>query len=651
MVQTFKDAAVRADSERSGGDAGRLPALDGWRGVAVLLVLVGHLWPRTLPGGFIGVSVFFALSGYLITSLLLQEADGSGNRVALGRFWSRRIRRLAPLALTVLMLSLLATRLWPQTSGGAKEFFAALTHWLNLYYVAEGATYGQDTAGPSTIQHYWSLSIEEQFYIVYPLLAAAVFWVARKRGWSNRVLLAIPLAVVTGLSVGLGQMVAPGTAYFRSELRIGEIAIGCLAALWFPLSRPSVWVGDSVLVDSKGLSNSDAASGWSSPWAADAVGALGLGGVVGSAIVLSVDEPKLYAFGFSLIALASVMVIWALPRGRLVPAALAAPALVWTGRISYGIYLLHWPLLVFSQRALPNVDESIRSIGVLAATVGLAAASHRFVEMPIRRGGLTSRPLIAYVGALTAVVGALLLTPPVVDSFNFTSQVTDDAAAEPVPEGAVKAVVLGDSVLWTAMYSMPLIDDDLYVMRALIPGCPFLPDVEGLDGRQELIPTLANAGACVNWGKTMAKYANRDPDVIMFSTGYSMARARISPDGDACDADFEEWYTPRLKATVNSLARVAPVLALLPHRSFLTQFYLDRGYADHRDMLMCIRRIQAGVFAEIEGVRVIDTETYLCPNGVKDCQPDELPDGVHFDRREAESVQAWLKEIMVEAGS
>ena len=164
-------------------------------------------------GGFVGVSVFFALSGYLIMSLLLREADGAGNRISLGGFWRRRIRRLAPMALIVLVLSLFATRIWPQASGGIREFVAAATHWLNLHYVAEGAKYGQDTSDPSAIQHYWSLAIEEQFYVIFPLLAAGAAWAARKRGWSLRLVLAVPLAMAAGLSIGLGQLVTPGTAY------------------------------------------------------------------------------------------------------------------------------------------------------------------------------------------------------------------------------------------------------------------------------------------------------------------------------------------------------------------------------------------------------------------------------------------------------
>ncbi len=629
----------------------RLPALDGLRGIAVILVIVGHLWPTTLPGGFVGVSVFFALSGYLITSLILQEVEHSGQHLALGRFWSRRIRRLAPAAIIVLVCSLLATRIWPQASGGPWEFVAASTHWLNLRYAAAGVTYGQDTIDPSAIQHFWSLAIEEQFYLVYPLLAAVAAWGARRWRWSIKLVLAVPLAAVTGLSVVIGQVVSPGSAYYRTDLRMGELAIGCLAALSFPLGAERSagsgsaqrWLGSRSVRQSVALV--------SKTWFADALGAIGLGFIIGSAVSLDVDEPRLYTVGFSLLAVASVLILVSIRRGRIVKRILAVPALAWTGRVSYGLYLLHWPLLVFANRAFPQMGIMLRSVLVLGLTISIAAASYRFIEMPIRRGKFVSRPVPVYLTTLVAVGALVFVVPPSVYALKFGAQVTDlSAGSNTAGSGETTAIVTGDSVLWSAMWAMPP-DEDVNVMRLLLPGCPFLEDLDGLVEPEGSGENLARSDFCLNWTRTIDMFATKDPDVVLFSAGNSLARTHLASGAGVCSAEFDRWYTARLKATITTLKQVAPLVVLLPHRSFAPDSFDYLGIADYPENMMCIRGIQQRLFVQFPDIEVIDFESYLCPGGTEGCVPAELWDGIHFHSERTAGIVAWIKEIIIENGS
>ncbi|HEX4905861.1 MAG TPA: acyltransferase, partial [Acidimicrobiales bacterium] len=156
---------------------GHVPALDGLRGVAVAAVLVFHGGVSWAPGGFLGVDVFFVLSGFLITTLLLEEAASSGGRISLGAFWARRVRRLVP-ALAVVCIAVVVAAPWIAEAHSASSIrldaAAALSYVANWRFILTDAAYFDRTAGPSPLEHTWSLGVEEQFYVVWPLLAVAL---------------------------------------------------------------------------------------------------------------------------------------------------------------------------------------------------------------------------------------------------------------------------------------------------------------------------------------------------------------------------------------------------------------------------------------------------------------------------------------------
>jgi peptidoglycan/LPS O-acetylase OafA/YrhL len=226
------------------------------RAAAVALVLVYHLWPAVLPGGFVGVDVFFAISGFLITSLLLREAERTG-RVSLRAFWARRARRILPAALlTVLVCALATVAFVPLTHWD--QFFAemrASTAYVQNWQLAGDAVdYLAAANAPSPVQHYWSLSIEEQFYLLWPVLIAAALAVTRRRpARVRRAVVAAALAGATALSLfySMAHTAAdPAAAYFVTPTRAWELGAGALLALVAPFDRSSAalrsllsWVG------------------------------------------------------------------------------------------------------------------------------------------------------------------------------------------------------------------------------------------------------------------------------------------------------------------------------------------------------------------------------------------------------------------------
>ena len=385
----------------------RLAGLDGLRAIAVALVLLYHLFPGVLPGGFLGVDVFFAISGFLITTLLLRELEAHG-RIRLLAFWRRRARRLLPaLALALLVCTSLAllvpgdllVGIGGQVAGAA--FF--VSNWV---FIARGADYfARDT--PELFRNTWSLSIEEQFYILLPLLVIALW---RLRG---RLARTIPLALL-----GLGSAVLmlelsragadPTRIYFGSDTHTFGLLLGAAAAalLHRPGSAPVRRLGALGQI------------------ASTAVAAVGLTTLGALAVTLAEGSPASFQGGFQLATAAAIAVVIAVTReGAWVGRALDVQPLRWIGERSYGIYLWHWPLLLLltaAARSWTGGQPGTWAVGAatLVVTLLVAAASYRYLEQPVRRLGLrrATRALLR-VGAERAprtravgiTIGALLL--------------------------------------------------------------------------------------------------------------------------------------------------------------------------------------------------------------------------------------------------
>src|SRR4051794_28264369 len=373
----------------------RVPALDGLRAVAVAAVLVYHADPDWLPGGFLGVDLFFVLSGFLITTLLLTELRRSpSTRLGFGSFYLRRARRLLPALAAVIGVTLVAMCLWwrADLTNDRGDVPAVLGFAGNWWYVVQHQDYFAAVGRPSPFQHLWSLGVEEQFYLVWPV----VLWLLWRFVRYKR------LAVIGGLALlgaaasalWMAHLAAAGDVPYRasaSRLYYGTDthAMGLLlgaagaAARLKMLSlrlRPGRRVPRIVRADAIALASTT--------------------GVLVLTWRIQEFSPALYRYGFALFSVTALVAVLATAHSQgAAVRVLACPPVRWLGERSYGVYLWHWPVFVFTR---PHLDLSTGSLGALAvrlpATLLLAEASYRCVESPIRRHGLVATLRMSFGG-------------------------------------------------------------------------------------------------------------------------------------------------------------------------------------------------------------------------------------------------------------
>ncbi|WP_329309884.1 acyltransferase family protein [Streptomyces sp. NBC_01262] len=351
---------MRSDFRRARG-------LDGLRALAVACVVVYHVHAPWLPGGFLGVDLFFVISGYLITSLLAADHWRSG-RIRLGAFWKRRALRLLPLLWLVLAVTACAATL---TGGEAHRGLrgavaAALTYRSNWWQLSQHDMYFAQFDGLAlpVLQHLWSLSVEEQFYLGWPLLLWALMSVLRRQ----RLQAVCALALAAASFVAMAVLYAPGSdpsrVYYGTDTHGGGLLLGAAVALALPLSRAGTLRRPRYVR------------------AIDALGAAGLAGLALAAALVSGTGAFLYRGGLVGVCLAAAALTVAACTPGLMGRALGWAPLVWLGRRSYGVYLWHWPV-----HACLTAGSPAGRLVELVLPVGLAAASYRLVEEPLLRLG------------------------------------------------------------------------------------------------------------------------------------------------------------------------------------------------------------------------------------------------------------------------
>ena len=359
------------------------PDIEGLRGVAILLVVAFHLDLPGFRGGFIGVDVFFVLSGYLITGLLAQELEATG-RIQVLAFYARRVRRLLPAATvmlggTVLLLSLFFSP--DERAVFARSALAAAIYVSNIEFQRDSSDYFARDASQNPFLHTWSLSLEEQFYLVWPVLL-----ILTRALFRTRPLSVLPLFALSAASFAVCLWMSasdPQAVFFFSPARAWEFGVGGLAALapralWSRLEKLSALLG-----------------------------ALGLAGIVGAAAVLRADMalPGVLSL-LPVLSTAVVVLAGARAGDRGAGWLLGCKPLLLLGRLSYSLYLWHWPVLVLGRAVSPSLGLAGRSL-LAALALALAAASYALVENPIRHHrGLASRPLatLCLGAALTLLI-------------------------------------------------------------------------------------------------------------------------------------------------------------------------------------------------------------------------------------------------------
>jgi peptidoglycan/LPS O-acetylase OafA/YrhL len=346
------------------------PAIDGIRALAVMAVMLYHAGPGVLPGGFLGVEVFFVLSGYLITSLLASERARTGT-VDLVDFWRRRARRLFP----ALILVLVATSIWtvwflPDEAASLRgDFMSTLGYLNNWYQVFSHKSYFELAGRPCLLKHMWSLAVEEQFYLVWPPVFAVLCRDLRRQDLVP-LLLAGACLSTAGMALFYQPETDPSRLYYGTDTRAAGLLLGSALALF---RRPG-WH-----------------EGMAPGWKAELAGITALGLLVACFLWLDEFNGLLYRGGFSLVEAASLglIVATANPRSRFAGRWLSWGPWRWIGVRSYGLYLWHFPIFAVTRPQLDlQASEATVFIIRMAATFMLAALSYRFVEKPVRDGAL-----------------------------------------------------------------------------------------------------------------------------------------------------------------------------------------------------------------------------------------------------------------------
>jgi len=371
------------------------PSLDGLRGLAVAAVVLFHFEPTLVPGGFLGVDLFFVLSGFLITSLLLAERRRSGH-TDVKTFWGRRARRLLPAALVTLAgIAVHAGVTATASSTLRAELASGLFYVNNWYQIMNGQSYIAIFTTPSPVTHFWSLAIEEQFYLVWPLLFVIAGWIVARRpraGRHARAIVTTVVIVATALSAGwmwylsvlLGD---PSRAYYGTDTRAFEILIGVLLALL--IGSPERVQNHAVL---------------------SGVGAIAAVSCISAMFFWSQTTDFYYRGGALLWSAGIALVIAAaLPFGGPVADAFSLKPLCLLGVISYGVYLYHFPVMLWVSEA--STGQSGISLFAIRTVLTLAAATASFfaLEAPIRRRTFPLAQARAKLIAPAAVAAVLVL--------------------------------------------------------------------------------------------------------------------------------------------------------------------------------------------------------------------------------------------------
>jgi len=380
-------------------------------------VLAFHLDPRWLPGGFLGVDVFFVISGFLITTLLVREHQRDG-RIDLRGFWTRRARRLLPALLVLVPSVILIARLveGDLLVGIGRQSLGALTFTSNWLEIQAGSDYFHSTA-PQLLMNLWSLAVEEQFYLLWPLVALALLRFAP----SSRARAAVAVALALGSAVLMASHYDPALGatrvYYGTDTHLMGLMLG--AALAFAWAAPHrAWTSTDT-------------------WQRARVPAVAGAGVVLVALIALLDESTALTFRGGILAASlatTVLVLGVVERPGPLRSVMDLPVLRWIGERSYGLYLWHWPVILIVEADLPwaarGADDYLWSrLWCVVVTVALADLSHRFVETPVRLRGFrgsarhlvrsirysgtrTARTVWACVAVLTIALTAVLVTAP-----------------------------------------------------------------------------------------------------------------------------------------------------------------------------------------------------------------------------------------------
>jgi peptidoglycan/LPS O-acetylase OafA/YrhL len=630
-----------------------IPALDGIRGVAIVVIMGFHGGVFLTSGGFYSLDTFFALSGFLITSLLITEWQQTA-RIRLGLFWSRRARRLLPgllvmvLGVVILNAALVPAGTYPTLRS---DSLSSLFYFANWHFIADGSNYFNQTGPTPPLIHMWSLAVEEQFYLVWPLLVLGVFTLFRSR----RVLLAVCVVGALASAAEMGALYSladVNRVYYGTDTRAQSLLVGAALAVGL-----SLWADrrrrQGVTPDEAG---NGPAPGGDPAWAARTtfgrrtVTAVGVAGVAGSAALwttVSYNEPFAFRGGFLLAALATAAVLFSVvsaQRSALARCLSVAP-LRYIGRISYEMYLWHYPLFTYLDAARLGFG-GLALFGVrVAVTVAVATASYYLVGRPIRRGALRSGWVLRVVTpatvALTAIAVVVATAAPSVAVKPPPPTVAGGGGRHHGPP--VKVLVVGDSTALTLDIGLNEYATSYGIAptNAGILGCGITTgkeyQLQGVDA--PMATQCTGHPADDQWYRLWAdKISTIHPNVVMILAGR----------WEVVNRTYEGHWTniahPAYAAYVESQLKRAVRIAGSggAHVVLLTAPCYDSGEQpngapwpeDSRARLAVYNKLVRHVAATSANTSLLNFNAMACPGGqyeeFMDGHQVRLADGVHF---------------------
>ena len=694
--QTGRDGGVTVEEPW-----GYRPYLDGLRALAVLLVVGFHAGADRLTGGFIGVDVFFVLSGYLVTQLLLKDVRGQG-AIGYGRFYARRFRRLLPAAGVVLITTAIVyPGIGSQSDFPAAEdaIRAAALYVSNWYFIGEASDYFAGDVQANPVLHFWSLSVEEQFYLAWPLLLGGVLAVARR--FKDRMWMAVRLIVIIGLLASVAQALRLqgddlNRAYYGTDARAYQLLAGALLALT-PAALHALR---------------------RSPRLAPLLRLCALASVAGLVVLAtSVLEVSAITRGI-LTTVLTIGLVTCLEgtTGGAARFALSLPPVVYLGRISYGIYLWHWLVILVTVERFDLAPPAVAAVAAVVAS-GLAALSYQLLEMPVRESRALDRRRLSVVaaGLVTSVLLGFVVAPEILNRDVSTAPVVvaggtevrgggkipddldwrgaaEDHGAFPVcaaraprkctlvegPPGALHILLMGDSHARMYIPALTRLAEDrsLTLSVTVAPGCPWqrgiLRSGEGLIGTevQDLGPQCRAHHD--EWYDTIIPALN--PDVIVGVNqpwddpqSERQIEDEVAGPVEPGSGQFFDVVTRRTQETLDSfqadgrqVIMVEPVsvasdgqnpLSCLSEATFFDECEFETGTTPTP-----IEGIYRGIAtAQEDDVFVMDLDLSVCP-GLPICEP--VVDGLivrwdagHLTQRFATTLaprfEAFLKEVGV----
>lgn len=625
---------VTAESSEARGTSrptiGHVPALDGLRGLAVVAVLAFHA--DHLRGGYLGVDAFFVLSGFLITALLLVEHRGTG-RIDLRAFWGRRARRLLPAMFATVVVSSLLVRfvLDPSRHGSfGREALAALAYVSNWVSISEQSDYWALFDAPSPLEHLWSLAIEEQFYVVWPLVAAVCLALGRGR---RRVLAIVVVAGIaaswTALRIQGAAIDGTARAYFGTDTRAAAILLGALVALVVTgRSRTPGRIERTI-----GIVAIPVTAGIGVAW-------FTLGGT----------DPWLYRWGLPLHGVAVAVVLAAVtgPCAGVVGRALSVGPLGAIGAVSYGLYLWHWPVYVVLDGSRTGLDGWTLTVVRVAVSIAATMVSYRLIEQPIRRQRVSfRRPTLVGAGAAAAtaaMVAVLVIIPDSGDDQRTAASVLADASGPILrssgeePE-TTRLLVVGDSGAEALGAELRRRAGDGVAVEPLgEAGCGLPRSGDGVVAADGSF--FPDPDGCRDWPIRWTDAVDRfEPDVSLLVLAWAGIGDRDLGDGvprGPCDPEFDAFYRGEIEHAVDVLSSGggAVAIATAPPHGF------DRSSDERTE---CLNRMYREATDALRDAHLADLARWACDAGDCDGAGDDWrPDGIQFAGAGAAASADWL---------